>query len=325
MPDNRSNDPHDAWRDSYGDDDDAPRGQGLPDFANLPDHLRRQADDLRRSVESLGETLRANLDPQAAVEKLRALVGGSVERAFADVADDVQGVGRLGVVFVNVYVLNAGGGRWFLVDTGLPGFAPLIKAACDARFDGRPPEAILLTHAHFDHAGNAEALATEWGVPVYAHKLEMPYLTGQADYPPADPTPGGAICFMSRFFPTRGFDLRGRVELRELPVTPEGIHEIPGLPGWRWLHTPGHAPGHVSLFRDFDKLLIAGDALATMDMDSWGSMVSRKRELARPAVPFTPDWRSAHKSIHKLAAMEPRTICAGPSPPPSPRRGWGWR
>jgi glyoxylase-like metal-dependent hydrolase (beta-lactamase superfamily II) len=225
----------------------------------------------------------------------------------------------MGIIFVNVYVLNAGGGRWFLVDTGLPGFAAVIKAACEARFEGRPPEGIILTHAHFDHAGNVEQLATEWNVPVFAHRLEMPYLRGESDYPPADPTPGGAICFLSRFFPTGGYDLRGRVDLRELPEEGEEANTVPGLAGWRWIHTPGHSAGHVSLYREFDRMLIAGDALATMDMDSWTSQVSRKRELARPPTPFTPDWRSAHQSIDRLAELEPKLVAAGHGLPMSGR------
>ena len=279
------------------------------------EHLRAQA---RRSADSLRQNL-GNFDPQQATEMIRNFVKHEADRAFSDVE---QGVGRMGIIFVNVYTLNAGGGRWFLVDTGLPGFAPLIKAACEARHEGRPPEGIILTHAHFDHASSAEQLATEWNVPVWAHRLEMPYLTGQSDYPPQDPTPGGAICFLSRFFPHTGFDLRGKTDLRELPESGEEAEEantVPGLPGWRWLHTPGHTPGHISLFREFDRMLIAGDAVATMDMDSWASQFSRKRELSRPPTPMTPDWRSAHASIDKLVALEPKAIAAGHGLPMSGR------
>jgi glyoxylase-like metal-dependent hydrolase (beta-lactamase superfamily II) len=43
----------------------------------------------------------------------------------------------------------------------------------------------VLTHGHFDHVGSVIELADYWNVPVYAHKLELPYLVGQMDYPPA--------------------------------------------------------------------------------------------------------------------------------------------
>ena len=64
----------------------------------------------------------------------------------------------------------------------------LISPTAPAEGAGAPPEAIVLTHGHFDHAGSALQLAEYWDVPIYAHRLEMPYLTGKADYPPPDPT-----------------------------------------------------------------------------------------------------------------------------------------
>lgn len=250
-------------------------------------------------------------DPAKAAAYLQRLLKRGVDSAWDEFA---PGVARLGVVFVNVYAVNAGEGKWFLIDTGLPGFAAAVRAACESRFDGRPPEAIVLTHAHFDHAGNAEELARDWNVPIHAHRLEMPYLCGESDYPPGDPTPGGAISFMSRAFPTRGYDLCGRVQVLALPESEErdgGNAEVLGLPGWRWLHTPGHSPGHISLFRSFDSTLLAGDALATMDMDNWQEQVRRQRQISRPPVPFTPDWPSAQASISKLAALEPKAVAAG--------------
>ncbi len=239
-----------------------------------------------------------------AAELMQHLLQRGIDALFDEVA---PGVARLGVVFVNVYALNAGEGKWFLVDTGLPGFAGGIRRACEQRFDGRPPEGIVLTHAHFDHAGNAQSLAKAWNVPIYIHPLERPYVTGESDYPPVDPTPGGAIAFMSRAFPSTGYDLSDRIDLRDLAQ--DGT--IPGLPGWRSIHTPGHTAGHVSLFREYDKLLIAGDALATMDLDSWPEHIRRRRQICRPPVPLTPDWPAAKASLARLADLEPQTVGAG--------------
>jgi glyoxylase-like metal-dependent hydrolase (beta-lactamase superfamily II) len=176
-------------------------------------------------------------------------------------------VGRLYIAFVNLYFLGARGGEWVLVDTGLPASAGLVRRRAAERYgEGSRPAAIVLTHGHFDHAGNVIELAREWDVPVYAHRLELPYLTGRSDYPPQDPTVGGALGFMSRAFPHSGIDRGPRV--RELPA--DGT--VPGAPEWRWLHTPGHTAGHVSLFLERDRFLIAGDALATVDQDSPLSM-----------------------------------------------------
>ena len=216
----------------------------------------------------------------------------------------VPGVARLGVVFVNVFAVGEPGGPWVLVDTGLPGSGGLVRRAVAERF-GTRPEAILLTHGHFDHAGSAWELAEGWDVPIYAHPLETPYLTGLSDYPPRDPTMGGAMAQMSRLMPDHGYDFGERV--RTLPA--DG--GVPGLSDWRWLHTPGHTPGHVSLFREADGVLLAADAFATMNLDSWASYLTRKRELSRPSPPFTFDWEIARHSVERLADLGPRVVAAG--------------
>ena len=216
------------------------------------------------------------------------------------------GVARLGIVFVNVFALGQPGGPWVLVDAGLKGSAGYIRRAMERRFgDGSRPEAILLTHGHFDHVGSALELAGEWDVPLYAHPLEMPYLTGRSDYPPRDPTMGGAMAQMSRIMPDHGYDFGDRV--RTLP--PDG--GVPGLPSWRWLHTPGHTPGHISLWREADGVLLASDAFATMNLDSWSAYFTRKRELSGPSPPFTFDWETTRESIGKLADLEPKVVAAG--------------
>jgi glyoxylase-like metal-dependent hydrolase (beta-lactamase superfamily II) len=163
---------------------------------------------------------------------------------------------RLRVAFVNLFFAGARGGPWALVDTGLSvGVAQVLEEAA-ARY-GREvrPAAIILTHGHFDHVGALETLLAVWDVPVYAHPLELPFLTGKADYPPPDPTVGrGMLARLSPLFPEKGIDVSGHVQ----PLPDGG--EVPGMPGWRWVPTPGHSPGHVSLFRDADRVLIAGDA-----------------------------------------------------------------
>ncbi len=217
------------------------------------------------------------------------------------VRDDVV---RVPTLFVNAFLVGAQDG-WVLVDTGVPGTASWIRRAARARFGDRPPTAIVLTHGHFDHAGNAQALANDWNVPIYAHTDELPFLTGRSDYPPQDPTMGGAIAFLSRFFPTSGYDFGARVR----PLPADG--SVPGLSGWRWLHTPGHAPGHVSLFRESDRTLIAGDAVATMDLDSWVAQVTHARRVSRSPVPFVPDWTAASESVRQVAALRPAVLAAG--------------
>ena len=214
------------------------------------------------------------------------------------------GVTRVPVGFVNVYAVRAPDGSWVLVDTGLPGAAGYLRRFSESEMGG-PPRAIVLTHGHFDHASNAEALADGWGVPVYAHAAELPFLTGRSDYPPSDPSMGGAIAHFSRAFPTEGRDLGSRIQ-----ALPDD-RTVPGLPDWTYVHTPGHTNGHVSLWRERDGVLVAGDAVATMDLDSWLAQATHARTLARSAAPFTTDWDAALDSQLVLADLAPRCIGAG--------------
>ncbi|MFL5578043.1 MAG: MBL fold metallo-hydrolase [Gemmatimonadaceae bacterium] len=210
----------------------------------------------------------------------------------------------------NVFFVGEAGApdrRWTLVDTGLPGAADRIVEAAAARFgaDSRPA-AIVLTHGHFDHVGAVRQLAERWDVPVYAHELELPYLTGRSPYPPPDPTVGGgALAFMSRTFPRGPIDLGERV--RTLPE--DGA--VPGMPGWRWVHTPGHAPGHVSLFRDGDRALIAGDAFTTTKQESLVAALTQRKEIHGPPAYYTIDWDEARESVRRLADLHPTLAATG--------------
>lgn len=99
-------------------------------------------------------------------------------------------------------------------------------------------KAILLTHGHFDHMLAAEELQKRTGVPVYVHPLDAPMLSDASlsAYNPevsSLPQPGHIAC----------------------TAYPESLF------GFRVLHTPGHTPGSVCLYREEEKVLFSGDTL----------------------------------------------------------------
>jgi glyoxylase-like metal-dependent hydrolase (beta-lactamase superfamily II) len=203
-------------------------------------------------------------------------------------------------IIANAYLVG-NADSWVLVDASIPGSHRKIVRAAEARFGrGTKPDAILLTHGHFDHAGSAARLADRWAVRVHAHPLELPYLTGQADYPPLDTTGPGFFSKLARFFPSKTVNLSDRVT------------DFAGAFGeWETLETPGHTPGHVSFFRRSDGILLAGDALTTMDLDSFWGTLAKRPEVCRPPVPATTDWEKARKSVELLASLWPSVIAPG--------------
>ena len=217
---------------------------------------------------------------------------------------------RLGIVNVAFYGRPGAGDRnWVLVDAGIPGTMNLITGAAEERFGkGARPAAIVLTHGHFDHVGVLEDLVALWDVPVYAHELERPYLDGSASYPPPDPRVGGLMARLSPLYPRSPVNVARH--LRTLPA--DG--SVPGMPGWRWLHTPGHCPGHVSLWREADRTIVAGDAFITTNQESAYAVAVQKPQMHGPPQYFTIDWQAARASVGKLAKLEPELFVTGHGP-----------
>jgi glyoxylase-like metal-dependent hydrolase (beta-lactamase superfamily II) len=71
----------------------------------------------------------------------------------------------------------------------------------------------------------------------------------------------------------------------------------------------------VALWRAEDRALIAGDALATADLDSWTGLIGQKPKISRPASPFTFDWEKARESVQVLAALKPALLACGHGEP----------
>lgn len=238
----------------------------------------------------------------------------------ATITEDRNGPGQeiasnvlcLRVLIANVCLVgNPGGSHWVLVDAGLAAGTAAIRQAAEERFGpGRAPEAIILTHGHFDHVGALKPLLEDWDVPVYAHPDELPYLTGKADYQPPDPTVGGGLMtLLSPLYPRNGIDLGDRVH----PLPADGT--VPGMEGWHWVHTPGHTPGHVSLFREADRVLIAGDAFTTVRQESALAVLTQEQEVHGPPSYFTTDWVAARDSVERLNALHPSVVATGHGTP----------
>ncbi|SES12012.1 MBL fold metallo-hydrolase [Salipaludibacillus aurantiacus] len=212
------------------------------------------------------------------------------------------------VQIVNIHMIgDPKTSDFVLVDAGMPHSAKDIISAVEKRFgtDSRP-KAIILTHGHFDHVGAIIELVEHWQIPVYAHELEMPYLTGERSYPKPDPSvEGGMVAKMSPMFPNEPINLGNNVK----PLPADG--SVPYLPEFKWIHTPGHTPGQIALFRENDRALVAGDAFVTVKQESLYKVITQEQEISGPPKYLTTDWKAAKESVVKLASLKPSVAVTG--------------
>jgi glyoxylase-like metal-dependent hydrolase (beta-lactamase superfamily II) len=197
--------------------------------------------------------------------------------------------------------------EFVLVDAGMPKNADeIIEMIAEHFGEHARPSAIVLTHGHFDHVGSLVGLLEKWRVPVYAHELEIPYLNGKKDYPPGDPSvDSGLVAKMSPMFPNHGINIGEQVEA----FPQDG--SIPYMPGWKWIHTPGHTPGHVSFFREQDRALIVGDAFVTVKQESLYKVLTQTQEISGPPRYYTTDWEAAYESVKTLESLKPEIAVTG--------------
>lgn len=199
------------------------------------------------------------------------------------------GIFMLAFADVNAFLVQneAAKDEWVLIDTGFENAARFIIKSVEKHFgkDSRP-QAIILTHGHCDHAGAAEKLAELWDVPVYAHPLEIPYITGKKKYPANDTVNGEGKPAGSN-----------SVDLGHRAVALTLGSGLPGMPGWKWIHTPGLTEGHLSFFRERDRVLIVGDAFSTL---------KQTRTQQNSLLEYTSaDWKRAEDSLKYLLQLQP--------------------
>lgn len=208
---------------------------------------------------------------------------------------------------VNLVMIGKQDGPWVLIDAGMPKCGDEILQVAKKRFgDKCKPEAIILTHGHFDHVGNIVHLLERWDVPVFAHILEHPYLTGVQDYPEPDSSvEGGLLAKISDIYPHQSIDISEHL----FPLPDDG--SVPFLSEWEWIHVPGHSPGQIALFRRRDGLLISADAFITVRQDSLYKVLLQEKEINGPPRYLTTNWEAAEASVKTLRDIRPQLVIPG--------------
>jgi glyoxylase-like metal-dependent hydrolase (beta-lactamase superfamily II) len=177
-----------------------------------------------------------------------------------------------------------------LVDAGLPDQMEAISSAVvEAGIGVSDLRRIIFTHQDLDHVGSGAALVRQSGARVLAHSADAPYIEGSLRV--LKPSPEM---------------LEQRPQMREVleRLEPVGIDEyvedgtrLDLAGGTKVISTPGHTPGHISLYLERSKVLIAGDALR-----------AERGSLNGPNPSMTLEMRTAIQSIRRLADLEIDTI-----------------
>jgi glyoxylase-like metal-dependent hydrolase (beta-lactamase superfamily II) len=225
-----------------------------------------------------------------------------------------------GIMRSNVYFVRSGA-SWVLLDAASANCGQSIREAAESLFGGdRRPASILLTHCHPDHAGSARELARMWDCPVYVHPDELPVAVAEdlaTIAPYANPLDRWVILPVLRAMgPRRAASMIAKASLKGVARAFDPGAALPGLPDWDCVPTPGHTPGHVAYFRARDRVLISGDALLTVDLNSiWGFLMwSLRRNRPRVAGPpwyTTWDRRAAKDAFARLLSLQPRVLASG--------------
>ncbi|HEU5141131.1 MAG TPA: MBL fold metallo-hydrolase [Bacillales bacterium] len=191
-----------------------------------------------------------------------------------------------------------------LVDTGYPRQLPQLREAIEkCGIPLQKLDKIILTHQDIDHIGNLQDLVKKVSqkVEVLTHAKEKPFIEGEKQLLKVTPEAIAQIDTMLKDVPAEWREGLKKV-LKNPPSAPvdrtiAGKDELPFCSGITVIDTPGHVPGHISLYLKESKTLIAGDA-----------MVVRDGQLYGPDPEQTLDMDMAIKSIGNLKPYDIQTV-----------------
>jgi glyoxylase-like metal-dependent hydrolase (beta-lactamase superfamily II) len=177
----------------------------------------------------------------------------------------VPGVFRLGTTYIGCYAVEDAGAYTF-IDAGLPGYWQQITGFLASRSASLSAvKAVVLTHCHPDHIGNAERLRTQAGAAVLVHRGDLAAAMRKGAKPPRFPVWKPPVLHLVVHMLRNGVARTAPVA-EASGLADDEVLDVPGRP--RVIHTPGHTAGHVALSLEDRDALIVGDMLATIDLVS---------------------------------------------------------
>lgn len=216
---------------------------------------------------------------------------------------------------VNAYLVPLGGAGWMLVDGGLntpEAWDALGQAVRNVAGGWSAVSVHVVTHMHMDHVGLAARVRQASGAPVLMGRLDAERMAHAAAHPDEEADYRATLlrrCGAPDDVLRGVEEARKRAEALAPPVTVDVMldgadGDLPGAPGWRWLWTPGHTAGHVSLHRPADGVVIGGDAVLPRITPTLG--VNRQR--VDPVADYVD-------GLDRLEALRPAVVLPGHGAP----------
>jgi len=197
---------------------------------------------------------------------------------------------------MNIYFLEDGDGV-VQFDAGTRAMRKAAKAEAE-QLGGL--KRVVLSHAHADHRGSAPFL----GAPVYCHPDEVVDAQSDAAIAPYMDLSMLPVAPVRWIYPTllQHWD-GGAVKIAGTVIEGDQVA------GFRVLHFPGHAPGLIGLWRESDRVAIVSDVVYLVDSARLKRLPEGEASVPHPA--WAWDHAKAKESVRRLAALEPKVVCAG--------------
>ncbi len=208
---------------------------------------------------------------------------------------------RLGWPVSNAWLfpeINAGP---VLIDCGHSSLWPSIVHGM-RRHGVRPRDlaAVILTHRHCDHAGNAALLSERYGVPIFAHRRDAEVLSGSVEPSTLEDEArlGRVMCFMENTFPAQ-------------PLETHPLEHGDCVLGFEVIEVPGHTSGSIFIWHEASRTLFTGDALLNAEPP-----LTVKIGMTLPYPAFCDDYSGALSSLRSFLgkALPTRRMCPGHGP-----------